>query len=120
LLPPVELPPATLPSLELLPFSVSIASGFDYVAFFDSVTTTSPVYIEGSKLDGLIAEAASFPPIDLASPEAVRLYLVRENAQAPTTVARYLVFVNGHVPYRGDAQFNLAYFNYANYAQNYC
>ncbi len=28
----------------------------------------------------------------------------------------YLVFTCGHVPYRGDARFDLAYWGYANFA----
>ena len=76
--------------------------------------------MEGAKLDGLFAEAAFFPPIDPASPEAVRLYLVRENQQAASPTTRFVVFVNGHVAYRGDAQFDLAYYDFANYAQAYC
>ena len=109
-----------LPPAGLLPLSASLSAGFDYGTFFDSVTTTDPVYIEGAKLDALVAESLSFPPIALASEEAVRLYLVRENEQAPTPDQRYVVFANGHLPYRGDAQFDLAYWNFANYSQAYC
>ena len=110
-----------LPPAGLLPLTASFTGGFDVTTFFDSIKTTNPVFMEGAKLDGLLAEAAFFPPIDPGSPEAVRLYFVRENAQAaapPTT--RYVVFVNGRVAYRGDAQFDLAYYDFANYAQAYC
>jgi hypothetical protein len=109
-----------LPPAGLLPLTASFAGGFDLTHFFDSVKTTDPVFMEGAKLDGLLAEAAFFPPIDPASPEAVRLYLVRENEQAAAPTTRYVVFANGHVAYRGDAQFDLAYYDFANYAQAYC
>ena len=109
-----------LPPAGLLPLAGSLSPGFDEGAFFDSITTTDPVYVEGAKLDALVLESLSFPPISLASEEAVRLYLVRENEQAPTANQRCVVFANGHLPYRGDAQFDLAYWDYANFAQDYC
>ena len=109
-----------LPPAGLLPLAASFAGGFDAVTFFDSLTVTEQVFIEGAKVPQLLDEASFFRPIDTSAPEAVRLYLVRENEQAPTTDVRALVFVNGHVAYRGDAQFDLAYFDFANYAQAYC
>jgi hypothetical protein len=30
--------------------------------------------------------------------------------------ADILLFASGHLPYRGDARFNLSHWNYANYA----
>jgi hypothetical protein len=109
-----------LPPIGLLPLAASSADGFDSAVFFDSLKTTHPVFIEGAKLDGLAREAATFPPIDVSNAEAIRLYLVRENEQAPAGDARYIVFANGHISYRGDAQYDLAYFDFANYAQAYC
>ena len=109
-----------LPPTGLLPLAASLSAGFDYGTFFDSVTITDPVYMEGAKLEGLVLESLSSPPIDLASEEAVRLYLVRENEQAPVADQRCIVFANGHLPYRGDAQFDLAYWDFANYSQAYC
>ena len=36
---------------------------------------------------------------------------------APSTAPRLaLLFVNGHVRYEGDAQYDLSYWDYANYA----
>jgi hypothetical protein len=109
-----------LPPVGLLPLAGSPADGFDSAVFFDALKVTPFVFIEGAKLDGLVREAAAFPPIDVPSAEAIRLYLVRENEQSPTGDARYLVFANGHIPYCGDAQYDLAYFDFANYAQAYC
>jgi hypothetical protein len=109
-----------LPPVGLVPLTASPwPRGFDLGAFFTSLTTTDPVYIEGAKLDDLVLQARGFPPIDLASDEAIRLYLVRENEQTGTGQP-YVVFANGHLPYRGDAEFDLAYWNFANYARAYC
>lgn len=115
-----HLPPAGLIPL----FTSRQQDGFDQVTFFDSLTTTTPVYVEGAKFFDLITESLRFAPIDLSSHEAIRLYFVRENEQAsidPVAQAQpYVLFANGHMPYRGDAQYDLAYWDFANYAQAYC
>lgn len=108
-----------LPPLGLLPLAVSSAGGFDSIAFFDGLKPTDSVFIEGAKLDSLVEASFPFPPITVSSPEAIRTYAVRENEQA-SGKQPYLVFANGHLPYQGDAQFDLAYFDFANYAQAYC
>lgn len=108
-----------LPPVGLVPLAASSwPRGFDLTAFFTSLKTAELVYIEGARLDDLVLQSLSFPPIDLSSDEAIRLYLVRENEQG--TGQPYVVFANGHLPYRGDAEFDLAYWNFANYAHEYC
>jgi hypothetical protein len=109
-----------LPPIGVLPLAASFAGGFDIGTFFHGLTVTEQAFVEGAKLAQLVEEASYFPPIDTSAPEAIRLYLVRENEQAPTTDVRGLVFVNGHVAYRADAQLDLSYFDFANYAQAYC
>ncbi len=108
-----------LPPVGLLPLAVTLAGGFDAVTFFEGLKPTDSVFIEGAKLEGLVAESFAFPPITLASPEAIRTYTVRENQQA-SGKQPYLVFANGHLLYRGDAEFDLAYWDFANYAHAYC
>jgi len=108
-----------LPPVGLLPLAVSLAGGFDVVTFFEGLKPTDSVFIEGAKLEGLVEESFGSAPIALAVPEAIRTYTVRENQQA-TGKQPYLVFANGHLPYRGDAEFDLAYWNFANYARAYC
>jgi hypothetical protein len=60
-----------------------------------------------------------YPPIDLTNPEMVWLYWVRENlepgVQPSPTTQPYLIFTNGHVPFQALAQFDLNYWNYANF-----
>lgn len=108
-----------VPAVGLLPLAVSIADGVNAEAFLHGLKTTAPVYVEGAKLDGLIRESFAFPSVTLASPEVIRTYVVRENEQS-AGAQPFLVFANGHLPYRGDAQFDLAYWNFANYARAYC
>jgi hypothetical protein len=54
--------------------------------------------------------------------EMIWLYRVRENrmaidfAKGGQQPRSYLVFASGHLPFIGDAQFDLGHYNYANYA----
>jgi hypothetical protein len=118
-----------LPAAGLVPLHTSNRPlGFDQSTFFAGLTTTDQpdkdlVFIEGAKLADLLAESFRFPPIDLASEEAIRLYVVRENEQGSASglhTQPYALFVNGHMAYRGDGQFDLSYWDNANYAQAYC
>ena len=103
--------------------------------FFAGMTYRSPVFINAARIESLIRESLSYPPIDTQTidpktnekdprkGEMLWLYRVRENRMAidfagSTQVPRsYLIFASGHLPYIGDAQFSLAHYNYSNYAQ---
>jgi hypothetical protein len=90
--------------------------------FFKGMTYRGPAFINAARLEGLVRESLCYPPIDPASGELIWLYRVRENRVAiefPGATPRprsYLVFASGHLPYRADAQFDIAYWNYSNYA----
>lgn len=95
--------------------------GFGYQSLFQNMTYRGPVFINGARLPALLHEARSYPPIETKSDEMFWLYLVRENQQAfnaggANRPQPYLVFAKGHTPYQADAQFDLAYWNYSNYA----
>ena len=90
--------------------------------FFTGMTARGPAFINAACLEDLVRESLHFPPIDTHSPEMLWLYRVRENQRVvdvagsglrPRTA---LVFASGHLPYRADARFDLAYWNYGNYA----
>jgi hypothetical protein len=110
---------AHLPPLGMIP-----VQGFDLATLFSGLKRRRiPAFIEGAKLSSLISDAIDYPPIDLLAnaQEAIWTYFVRQNIRAvdvaTTPVPQpYLVFTNGQVPYRGDARFDLAYWNYASYA----
>jgi hypothetical protein len=117
---------AYLPPVGLLPLtSVQALIGFDYSQFFSDVThrcaqisdgLCTPVFIEGAKFEQLAYRSFLYPPIRLSDEEMVWLYWVRENMQPAAGQARpYVIFTNGHVPDQGLAQFNLNYWNYANF-----
>lgn len=87
--------------------------------FFAGLTYRAPVFINAARLETLIRHSLTYPPIDTANGEMLWLYRVRENAAEAdqgATLQRFLVFASGHLPYIGDAQFDLGYWNYANYA----
>jgi hypothetical protein len=114
-----------LPPVGIVPLRDSTRhAGLDAAAFLDGMKLRSPqpVDVNGARVQHLVTEALGFPPIDLTvsdetKHELVWIYLVRENLLEGLAAAQeYLVFVNGHVPYAADAQFDLAYWNYANFA----
>lgn len=92
--------------------------------FFQGMTFRGPTYINAAKLEDLMRESLCYPPIDAGGREMIWLYRVRENRKAidfsdPGSSSRsrsYLVFASGHLSYRADAQFDLGYWNFANYA----
>jgi hypothetical protein len=89
------------------------------VGFFAGLTVRGPCFINGAKVDELIRESFAYPPIDLSSGEVIWLYEIRENQEpglAPADAPPVILFASGHLAYRANARFNLAYFNYSNYA----
>jgi hypothetical protein len=111
---------AYLPAAGLLPIATGPTPGFDYATFFGGMTYRAPVFIEGAQLRSLFREAVDYPPIDTSSAVVVWLYLVRENAQAALQSSQppraYLVFASGHLPYRGEARYDVHHWNFANFA----
>ena len=82
--------------------------------FFKGMTVRGPVHIDASAVEPLLRESFGAPAIDTDGDHAIWLYRIaqtRKNGEADI-----LVFANGHLPYRGDARFNLNYWNYANYS----
>lgn len=114
-----------LPPVGIIPLAgIKGSGGFDLLKFFEGLTYRNPVYIEGAKFEHLIRNYLSYAPVDLSSGEMFWLYLVRENMEpidkGKVFPARpYLIFTSGHVPYMGDARFNLAHWDYANYALDF-
>ncbi len=118
-----------LPAAGLLPLASSQSlTGFGDSQFFSNCTypcaqtsegLCTPTFIEGVKLDQLFNRSLLYPPIDLSSKEVIWLYWVRENMEPATgqtsTPQSYVIFTNGHIPNQGKAQFDLNYWNYANF-----
>ncbi len=106
-----------LPPIGLVPVSEEADEpGFLPDELFASGVTRGPLFIEGARLRLLTRSAVYFPPIDLSSNELVWIYRIRENAQhAHDGIQPYLAFASGVVPYLGEARFDVARWDYANY-----
>jgi len=103
-----------LPAAGILPVTALGVRGIDALGFFTGVTTRSAVFMEGARLQPLLSDSFEHPPIDLTTGEMLWLYLVRQNRQVPANPP-LLVFTSGHLPYRGDPEYDLAYWSYSNY-----
>jgi hypothetical protein len=114
---------AFLPPVGFLPIaSGGSIRGFVFQTFFQNKVHRDPVFIEGARVVSLMHEALDYPPIDLTTGEMVWLYWVRENMQAIDNgllnpPQAHLIFVNGYLPSRGDARYDVNRWNYSNYAR---
>jgi hypothetical protein len=112
-----------LPPAGLVPIQVTGKPGVDVTQFFTGKTTRGPVHFGGAALPALLRGAAEYPPVDLDAEEMIWLYYCAENmlaANAPSAGTQkpqpYVVFSNGHIPYLANARFDLALWDYGNYA----
>jgi hypothetical protein len=108
-----------LPASGLLPIGNVTGDGFDYLQFLSGRTYRNPVFMDGTRVERLIHTSFLYPAIDLSNQEMLWLYQVRENQQSFDSGANqpqlYMVFANGHIPFQGEAQYDLSYWNYANF-----
>jgi hypothetical protein len=119
-----------LPALGIIPLAgTGEGRGFDYLNFFQKVTVrrimtdegeSTYTHIEGAKLLALAQRSFLYPSVDLEDKEFLWLYVVRENRHAiehATGIApqMYLIFTSGHLPFVGDAQYDLNRWDYSNY-----
>lgn len=113
-----------LPPLGIIPVPTGTSvQGFNYRNFFQGQTYREPVFIEGARFEQLIRESTSYSPIALDTGELIWLYQVRQNMQvvaAGSGAARpYLIFSSGHMPFCGEARFDVNHYNYSNYSSVY-
>jgi hypothetical protein len=112
-----------LPPVGIIPVAEE-TDGTDAQAtrFFAGMTYRAPVFINAARLEALVRASLCYPPIDTQGEEMLWLYRVRENrmaidgAQAGQGKPRsYLAFASGHLPYCGQGQYDLSYYDYGNY-----
>ncbi|HLK37677.1 MAG TPA: hypothetical protein VKU41_13045 [Polyangiaceae bacterium] len=102
-----------LPPLGLLPLpSTASRVGFSQATFFQGLTVTGPIDIEGARAEAMIRESFRYPPVDLSTGEMFWTFQTRQNAQS-STARPYLFFVTGQMPYFGEARYDVARFDYA-------
>jgi hypothetical protein len=108
-----------LPPAGILPVRRGSRTGIDVHTFFSGIAHREPMFIEGTKLDALLREALAYAPIDLSKSEMVWLYKPWQNEAAATAnaaVEPLVIFVSAHVPYQATPRFNVARWDYSNYA----
>lgn len=113
-----------LPAFGVIPRASDSQSGFDHRRFFQEQTYREPVFIEGARLEHLIRESVEFAPIKLGTGELIYLYEVRQNIQtidnrSVDVPQACLIFSSGHMPFYGDARFDVNRYNYSNYSTVY-
>lgn len=96
-------------------------AGFHADLFFHDVTHHPLTHIEGARVEFLLRAAFQHPPLDLSSGVSLWLYAVRENRQRiaddPAGAPQpYVIFATGHMPFLGDAHFNVNRWVYGNYS----
>lgn len=109
-----------LPPVAFVPLASASSGGFGD-ALFQTQVCRRQVFIEGAKAGALVEDSLSYPPIDLSSQEMISLYFVRENMRAydlggSARPQPYMIVANGHIPYQGDAHYDLSRWNYSNYS----
>jgi hypothetical protein len=114
-----------LPPVGFVPIATLASTGLSIAAFFKNLTigprqNQLPAFVEGARLQAVVHEALPYLPIDTRMLELIWLYNVRENRQAihqgiAGVSGPVVVFVSGHVPYRADAHFDVAKWDYATY-----
>jgi hypothetical protein len=111
-----------LPPAGLVPLRRSASEpGFDLVAFFAGIPRRAdPVFLEGSRLEHVLLDALALPPVDPRSGDPLRLHVLRENALTRPGRALphpFVLFTSAHASYAADARFDLAYWDFANFAE---
>jgi len=114
-----------LPPMGIIPLAIDRSTrGFNYETFFQGQTYRAPVFVEGARFERMLRGSLAYPPLSLGSGELIWFYVVRQNMQAiaaggPNTPQSYLIFTSGHMPFYGEARFDVNRYNYSNYSSVY-
>jgi hypothetical protein len=101
-----------LPPAGMLPLTgVGGSPGFTYQAFFTQQDYHDPVFISATRMEPIVRTALLYPPISLQDQGAVWLYQPVER----TKTLPYLIFASIDVPFEGEARFDVALWDYANF-----
>lgn len=111
------LPPAGIIPLASLRWPI----GFNAINIFDGITHQEPIHIEGARLNYLMESSLSYPAVDLQSNIMLWVYKVRENRQpidenAVDAPQPYVVFASGHMPFLGDAHYDVNRWMYSHFS----
>ncbi|RMH68259.1 MAG: hypothetical protein D6685_02410 [Bacteroidetes bacterium] len=115
---------AYLPAAGVIPLDgARFSIGLHPEPFFAGRAHRPPGRIEGARLRAVLAASFDYPPIDLEQQEMVWIYQVRENTAAvmADTASRpdpFLLFTNGHMPFAGEARYDLSRWDFSQYASD--
>ena len=110
-----------LPSTAAVPTNGGGRRGFDIRQFLTGITYRPPVFIEGAKLHSIFDRSLGYAPIDVGSGEMIWTYLLRQNIQTIDNATvnppqQYVILATGHMPFEGEARFDLNRWDYANFS----
>lgn len=101
---------AHLPPAGLVPLLGDAA----IAAWFAGMTVRGPLHIDQAKVEPLLRASLVAPAIDTASDHCVFLYRIAQGRMAGKP--DLLLFASGHLPVASEARFNLAHWDFANFA----
>lgn len=108
-----------LPPVGFVPLGTDDFHGLNVDTFFDRHPHRDPEFIDGVTLQAVCSEAVMYEPLDLSTDEMVWLYEVWQNTRSiddGEALDAYVIFTSGHVPPQAIARFDVARWDYANYA----
>lgn len=110
-----------LPAAGIAPLLTATRGGVSVESFFAAVPTRQPVeYINGEQIRTILTRSFDYEAVDLHDDEMVWLYRPwqQEPAQgAGATDRSYVVFTSGHMPPMNISRYDVARWDYSNYAQ---
>lgn len=101
---------AHLPAAGILPLLSDTAAQ----AWFAGMTVRGPLHIDQARVEPLLRASLIAPAIDTGSDHCLFLYRIAQNRMAGRNDA--LIFASGHLPVAAEARFNLAHWDFANFA----
>lgn len=110
-----------LPAAGLVALGRRSFPGFSVAGFFGGQPHREPEFTGGAGLCALLKEAMTYECIDLAAGELVWLYKPWQNRKGiddgEANLQPFVVFTSGHMPHKAIARFDLARWEYSNYAK---
>lgn len=101
---------AFLPAAGVLPTLSDTAA----TAWFAGMTVRGPLHIDQAKVEALLRASLTAPAIDTASDHCIFLYRIAQDRMAGRNDC--VIFASGHLPVAAEARFNLAHWDFANFA----
>lgn len=109
-----------LPPVGFLPVAQGALRGFDPAAFID-LPHRDAEYIDAASIPALFEQGQHFAPVDTASDELIWMYQPWQNDKAVDDgedARSYVILAAGHMPHWALARFDVARWDYSQYADS--